>query len=115
MKQGVLCKHCNPYEKGNKIYCDLRQCDVESYTCDKHNCPSFKLEPAVFVSIGVGRCDECPFERETRTPYAGCAYDYWCVAKQYSSDPRKIVGYVEYDSEIPPVPDWCPFRTKERK
>jgi hypothetical protein len=46
-----------------------------------------------------------------RTIGAGYAFDYLCKA----CGKRKIVGYVEWDSEIPPVPDWCPFRIKSEE
>ena len=63
--------------------------------------------------VGIGRCDECPCVKKTRTPRAGFAFDYYCNACQTLSGPKKITTYVEYDDEIPPVPDWCPFKIKE--
>lgn len=113
MKRGVLCKYCVPYEDSNKIYCKLKKCDIEGYKCDKGHCFDHSFEPAAMVVIGVGRCDECPCVKETRTPRAGFAFDYYCNACQTSNGPRKITGYIEYDSEMPPVPDWCPFKIKE--
>lgn len=60
------------------------------------------------VWIEVKRCDDCPFHNTTRTIGAGYALDYHCGA---TSDNKKIVGYVEWDSEIPKEPPkWCPFR-----
>lgn len=113
MKKGVLCKYCVPYEDSNNIYCKLKKCDTPGYKCDKGNCSDHQFAPAVFVSIGVGRCDECPCVKETRTPRAGFAFDYYCNACQTPDGPKKITGYIEYDSEMPPVPDWCPFRRVE--
>ena len=113
MKRGVLCKHCVPYEDSNKIYYKLKKCDIEGYKCDKGHCSDHSFEPAAMVVVGVGRCDECPCVKETRTPRAGFAFDYYCNACQTSNGPRKITGYIEYDSEMPPVPDWCPFKIKE--
>ena len=39
------------------------------------------------------------------TPYAGCATDYYCKITGI-----KTSNYVEYDDEINPVPESCPFR-----
>lgn len=110
MKQGVLCKYCKPYEGDtNMIYCQKKNCDVQGYKCTKSECTLHEFKPTAFVVIGVGRCDECPCVKTERTPRAGYAFDYFCKA----CDGRKIVGYVEWDSEIPEIPDWCPFKAKE--
>lgn len=113
MKQGVLCKHCIPYKDSNKIYCKLKKCDIDGYKCDKNYCSDHSFKPAAMVVVGVGRCDECPCVKEDRTPNAGFALDYYCNACQTSDGPRKITRYIEYDSEMPPVPNWCPFKIKE--
>ena len=113
MKRGVLCKYCTPYKDSNKIFCHLKNCDVEGYKCDKGHCSCHSFEPAAMVVIGVGRCDECPCVKQTRTPRAGYAFDYYCNAMQTPSGPMCITTYVEYDFEMPPVPDWCPFKIKE--
>lgn len=113
MKRGVLCKHCVSYEGSNKIYCKLKKCDIEGYKCDKGHCSDHSFEPAAMVVVGVGRCDECPCVKQTRTPRAGYAFDYYCNAVQTPSGPMRITTYVEYDFEIPPIPDWCPFKIKE--
>ena len=110
MKQGVLCIHCkpntNPLYGDNYIYCDKHKTVIEGYKCGKGFCDSCEFEPMAFIPIG--RCDECLHHYTTRTPRAGDAYDYWCRKAN-----KKIVTYVEYDSEIPPVPQWCPYRIKE--
>ena len=105
--KGVKCKYCTTY-KDNKhtIYCHLQKCEIPSYKCDKNNCKFCTFEPEVYVVLGVGRCDLCPCVMTAPTPGVGCATDYYCKA----ANCKKIVGYVEWDSEIPPVPDWCPFR-----
>lgn len=113
MKQGVLCRHCQPYADTNNIYCQKKKETVPGYQCDKSHCKFHEFTPAAMVVIGVGRCDECPCVKETRTPRAGFAFDYYCNACQTPDGPRKITGYIEYDSEMPPVPDWCPFKIKE--
>lgn len=114
MKRGVLCEYCTPYKDSNKIFCHLKNCDVEGYQCHKDRCANHHFEPAAMVVLSVGRCDECPCVEETRTPRAGYAVDYWCRAcRDANGNPKQIVGYVEWDSEIPPVPDWCPFKIQE--
>lgn len=65
----------------------------------------------LLFTIPIGRCDDCPFYYTDYTRGAGCADDYFCKAARG----RKIAGYVEYASEIPPVPSWCPFYIKEAK
>ena len=112
MKREVLCKHCVPYEDSNKIYCKLKKCDIERYECDKGHCSNHSFETVAMVVVGVGRCDECPCVKETRTPRAGFAFDYYCNACQTPSGPKQITTYIEYDNEMPPVPDWCPFKIK---
>lgn len=109
MKQGVLCKYCQPYETNNNIYCNFLKMNIEGYKCDKAHCQHHQFEHTVFV--GIGRCDDCPFVTISRTPRAGYAYDYYCTANP--EEKKCIASYVEYDSEIPPVPQWCPFRAKE--
>lgn len=52
-------------------------------------------------------CIECPYCEDTRTIEAGYALDYWCIKM---SPRKKIMGYVEYQSDVKPIPDWCPFR-----
>lgn len=113
MKQGVLCRHCQPYADTNNIYCQLKKETVPGYKCDKHHCKDHEFSKTAMVVVGVGRCDECPCVKQTRTPRAGYAFDYYCNAVQTPSGPMRITTYVEYDSEIPPVPDWCPFKIKE--
>lgn len=50
----------------------------------------------------------CPNATNDRTPGAGYAVDWFCTA----AAKRMIVGYVEWDSELPKdgdFPDWCPL------
>lgn len=109
MKQSVVCIHrkpnTNPLYEGNYIYCDKHKTVIEVYKCGKGFCGSCEFEPA--AAIPIGRCDDCPFVEVSRTPRAGYAHDYLC-----SKTNKTIINYVEYDSEIPPIPDWCPYRLK---
>lgn len=109
MSRSVECRHCKATANEYVKFCTLQNVEVPSYKCDRANCKMCEFAPAVNVIIPVGRCDTCPLHYTERTPRAGYALDYFCKA----SNGRKIVGYVEWDSEIPPVPDWCPFRAKE--
>ena len=49
---------------------------------------------------------KCPFVISDKTEGAGCASDYFCAA----ANNKKIAGYVEWESDMPLVPDWCPKR-----
>lgn len=62
----------------------------------------------VQVVVEVERCDECPFVEIKRTNGAGYAHDYYCSAVKRVNN--KLARYVEYLSEIPAPPSWCPFR-----
>lgn len=86
--------------------CKKKNRKISEYQCNR--CPDRVFPIEVTVSIPVGRCDECPFIEQKRTIGAGYAFDYFCKALKRGNN--KIAGYVEYDSEIPPVPQWCPFR-----
>jgi hypothetical protein len=115
MGQGVKCKFCTGIKDSDKIYCHPQHKQVERYKCDKNNCKLHRFEPVVEVTVAVGRCDECPFVEVERTINAGYAHDYYCKVANEGGKRRKIVGYVEWDSEIPPVPQWCPFRKEKDK
>ena len=91
-------------------------CHKKGHKVMEYECSSCKdREFAAVAAIPVGRCDQCRFVYQTRTPRAGYAFDYFCKAVETPNGPKKIVGYVEYDSEIPEIPDWCPYRIKEVK
>lgn len=62
----------------------------------------------VLIPFKLDCCAYCPKVKEERTPNAGYAFDYYCTAKNN----RKIMGYVEYDSELVEVPKWCPYKVK---
>lgn len=114
MKKGVLCQYCIPIENSNDIQCQKTGEIIPGYKCGVSVCENHKFKPEVVVTIDVGRCDECPFVTTERTPNAGFAFDYFCTAckNKYTGKLKRITSYVEWDSEIPPVPDWCPFRKK---
>ena len=61
------------------------------------------------IQIELTSCRNCPYVDITRTPGAGYAFDYWCEF----SERKLILGYIEYPSEIPSIPEWCPCRVKE--
>lgn len=88
------------------LHCNKKNCDLKS-VIDCRCCDYREFEPQVIVKVPVGRCDTCPFVHSELTPRAGYALDYYCKA---TPSRKRIVGYVEYDHEIPEVPDWCPFR-----
>lgn len=110
----VLCKYCLPNEEDEyTVFCTKLNKENKRYKCNSRDCKFHKFETQALVLIEVGRCDECPFVELIRTMGAGHAYDYYCKANK--KFPKMIAYYVEYDSEIPPVPEWCPFKKKEEK
>ena len=95
-----------------KIYCAKRKEYVDQpYKCSKPHCKDCKFPVLAEVVIPVGRCDECPMCYTERTPRAGYALDYHCKAM----GGKQIDHYVEYDFELRPVPEWCPFYLKGAK
>ena len=64
----------------------------------------FELDRCVDTERGI----RCPFVTEKLTKGYGYAVDYMCALKN-----NKITsGYVEWDREINPIPDWCPIMVK---
>ncbi len=92
-----------------ECYCKKKKSKILEYKCSQ--CKERKFPVVANVVIPVGRCDECPLHYTKRTPNAGYALDYFCKA----CGDREITHYVEWDNEIPPVPDWCPFRKENKK
>lgn len=69
-----------------------------------------------WIKYQIYKCQECPFSIVQATPGAGCAIDRFCNCKKTNNKQmhmRKIGGYIEWDSEEPAVPDWCPIRVDE--
>lgn len=54
---------------------------------------------------------KCPYCTEKLTKGFGYAVDYMCKLM----DNRVTSGYVEWESEINPVPSWCPIRTDKHQ
>ena len=55
----------------------------------------------------IEKCWDCPMCRSEQTLTADSfevAFDYFCNLKD-----ELIMGYVEHNWEMPPVPDWCPL------
>lgn len=103
-----ICRH--RIEIDEQIFCTKkREFITQPYKCSKSECPDCNFPTLAIITIPVGRCDECPFHYTDYTRGAGCADDYFCKA----AGGKKIVGYVEWESEIPSVPTWCPFYIKE--
>ena len=93
-----------------RIYCNKNKSYIDQpYKCSKPHCKQCQFPTLANVIIPVGRCDECPLCYTERTPHAGYALDYFCKAM----GGKMIDHYVEYDFELRPVPEWCPFYIKE--
>lgn len=66
------------------------------------------------IILDIKKCSECPKCITRRTPRSGFAYDYLCsMLSDVDGNYTEITGYVEYESEIPEVPEWCPLALKE--
>lgn len=101
----TCCKYRRDLSDG-RIYCGKNGNFLnQPYMCSNAECKDCEFPILANVVIKVGRCDECPFCKTKRTIGAGDALDFHCQAK----GGRLIDGYVEYMSELNPVPDWCPF------
>lgn len=63
------------------------------------------------IEFEIKDCQDCPF-CETKRMYTGDswehAFDYFCK----KADNKQIATYIEWRSEMPEVPDWCPCRRK---
>ena len=108
MTPRVKCKY-RLDTKNNEIYCQkYKEYIKQPYKCSKSECKDCEFPILANVIVQVGRCDECPFCKTRRTMGAGYAFDYLCSAKNN----KVITNYVEYMSELNPVPKWCPYYIK---
>lgn len=57
------------------------------------------------IILTINNCSKCPKHRVERTPQTGYAIDYYCEITNH-----KVASYIEWPSEIPPVPDNCPLK-----
>ncbi len=62
------------------------------------------------IALDIKDCRGCPHMRSERTEGAGYALDFHCRLTG-----NLICGYVEYESEVKPVPDDCPIRIVEEE
>ena len=53
-------------------------------------------------------CPKCTNEPAQTVDSFEMALDYYCGVNN-----KKIAGYVEHDSEMPKVPNWCTLSSKE--
>lgn len=79
------------------------------------------------IKLNINKCDDCPNCKVTRLCTEDSwehAEDYWCKlvpAKPMNEQGREnlpyklIRGYVEWNSEIPEPPVWCPLVSEEYK
>lgn len=64
----------------------------------------------IIVKYELASCRDCPMVESKPTPRAGYgAYDYFCTA----NDNVKVMGYVEWQKDEKPVPEWCPYRLEK--
>ena len=79
---------------------------------------------STLIQFEIKDCQDCPFcdcRRHWTSDSWEHAYDYYCTKKceKYKIDGKlvnkKIAGYIEWRSEMPDVPDWCPIRANNIK
>lgn len=61
------------------------------------------------IHLSIENCLECPYCKSKRHWTADSwehAEDYFCNLK----NEKPIATYIEWPSEMPEVPDWCPIR-----
>ncbi len=58
------------------------------------------------IRIDLKDCRTCPKCNKKLTKGYGYAMDYFCTLK----DDRVTSGYVEWESDINPIPNWCPLK-----
>ncbi len=104
MKPRVVCRFRE--ENDGKIFCNKNKITIKHPSdCSKSECKACEFPILAEVVVKVGRCDECPYCTTKRTMGAGYAFDYMCSIMKN----KIITPYVEYMSELDPVPGWCPF------
>lgn len=61
----------------------------------------------------IDNCSHCPLHKTqplvTADPWEH-ASDYYC-----GSNGEKIAGYIEWESEMPDIPNWCPHLLREKE
>lgn len=63
------------------------------------------------IVLDIKDCSECPKCVTTRTIGADYALDYHCGLMQN----KQICYYIEWPSEMKPVPSWCPISLNNLK
>lgn len=63
----------------------------------------------IVVKYELKDCSKCPMVISKRTVGAGYALDYHCSAV----DNKRVMYYVEWDKDMNPVPEWCPYRIEK--
>lgn len=77
---------------------------------------------STIITQEIKDCQECNFCKATKLYTADSwehASDYWCTKVPAVNEPSRgreqtdfkmIAGYIEWPSEMPGVPSWCPLR-----
>ena len=71
------------------------------------------------IQLEINDCQDCPFcesQRHWTSDSWEHAYDYYCKKKETGNKEypsRKIAGYIEWRSEMPEVPHWCPLSVEK--
>lgn len=60
------------------------------------------------ITFEIEKCNQCPFHKTT--PYYSWEYAVNYICEKAN---RQIAGYIEWDDELPEVPNWCPIAVKD--
>ena len=63
------------------------------------------------IFIDIPHCGKCPFVRQERFYTEDSwehAYDYFCTKQMRDGKPLRVAHYIEWEREMPEVPDSCP-------
>ena len=91
------------------IYGEAMDCEVEDLEFENAQLISDSATQLQY-NFECETCAKCPFVRIERCPDAGYAHDYFCKISG-----KRTMNYIEYPSELEPVPEDCPLRVKEDK
>ena len=71
--------------------------------------------PVKEIIIEIKQCSEgCGYHDTDRTRGAGYALDWLCKHPEAPKG-KKVGGYIEWASEEPGIPDWCPALAENQK
>ena len=65
------------------------------------------------IFMDINHCGECPFascRRHWTEDSWEHAFDYFCSEQLVDGNPLCVASYIEWEDEMPKVPDSCPHK-----